>query len=95
MVREVKWTPQAAEDLENIAEYISRDSQFYASSFVSQIYNSASSLNEFAERGRTVPELDDASIKEVFVKEYRIIYKVDKSIVTILTIIHGRRDFPL
>lgn len=27
---EVKWSPEAAEDLELIAEYIARDSEYYA-----------------------------------------------------------------
>lgn len=27
---EVKWSPEAKEDLESIAEYIARDSEFYA-----------------------------------------------------------------
>ena len=33
----VKWSPEATEDLESIAEYIARDSEFYARSVVSKI----------------------------------------------------------
>ncbi len=31
---EVEWSPEAAEDLESIAEYIARDSEFYARAVV-------------------------------------------------------------
>lgn len=30
MADQVKWSPEALEDVESIAEYISRDSEFYA-----------------------------------------------------------------
>jgi len=33
----VKWSPEAVEDLESIAEYIARDSEFYARAVVSKI----------------------------------------------------------
>jgi toxin ParE1/3/4 len=94
MARKVVWTSQSGEDLENIAEYISRDSEYYASSFVTELFNSIQSLNEFPERGRTVPELNDINIKEIFIKEYRVIYRIEEESVMILTIIHGRRNFP-
>ncbi|SRR5690606_10342488 len=94
MAGKVVWTSQAGEDLENIAEYISRDSEYYASSFVTEIYNSIQTLDEFPERGRVVPELNDNNIRELFVKEYRIIYKIEKDRIIVLTIIHGKREFP-
>lgn len=33
----VIWSPEAIEDLESIAEYISRDSEFYARAVVTKI----------------------------------------------------------
>ena len=35
----VVWSPEAIEDLESIAEYISRDSEFYAQAVVAGEYN--------------------------------------------------------
>ncbi len=35
---EVKWSPEASEDLESIAEYIARDSEYYARAVVTEIY---------------------------------------------------------
>lgn len=37
MDKSVRWSPEAIEDLESIAEYIARDSEFYARSVVSEV----------------------------------------------------------
>ena len=37
MVYTIEWSPEALEDLESIAEYIERDSEFYARAVVSKI----------------------------------------------------------
>jgi toxin ParE1/3/4 len=43
-------------------------------------------------RGRVVPEIGDRRIRELIVQSYRLIYKVERSRVAILGIIHGARD---
>jgi len=45
------WTPQALEDLEAIAEFISRDSRKFASIFVENIFNIVEKLIFFPESG--------------------------------------------
>ncbi len=74
MARKVNWAYEAATDLEALAEYIARDSAFYASAFVQEIRDASRSLNEFSERGRIVPELGNPNIRELFVREYRLIF---------------------
>jgi plasmid stabilization system protein ParE len=39
-----------------------------------------------------VPEINDENIREVFVKKYRLIYKIKADYVVILALIHGARD---
>ena len=73
MARKVNWAYKATTDLEALAEYIARDSAFYASAFVQEIRDASRSLNEFSERGRIVPELGNPNIRELFVREYRLI----------------------
>jgi hypothetical protein len=50
------------------------------------------SLSEFSERGHTVPELDNPDIRELFVREYRLIYSIEGSLVVLLGLVHGKRD---
>jgi toxin ParE1/3/4 len=92
MAQKVIWSYEANTDLGALAEYIARDSAFYAVSFVEEVLIASHSLDMFAERGRIVPELGDPNIRELFVKEYRLIYHIEESQVSILGLIHGKRD---
>lgn len=92
MARKVVWSYEATSDLAALAKYIARDSTFYAAAFVQEIINAGRSLSKLSERGRIVPELDNPNFRELFIREYRLIYRVEKSRVVILGIIHGKRD---
>ena len=92
MAQKVIWSHEATIDLEEIAEYIARDSSFYAATFVRGICQASRLLTEFAKRGRVVPELSDSDIRELLVREYRLIYRIEESRVVILAFVHGTRD---
>jgi len=93
MARKVIWADAAVVDLDAAAEYISKDSPSYAASLVLQLLEAARSLENLSERGRTVPEFKQGSIREIFIYSYRLIYRIEKHHVYILAFIHGRRDF--
>ena len=76
MAGAVTWSPEALEDLDAIAEYIARDSAFYASAVVAKIFSSTRVLADFPQAGRIVPEIGDATLRERFVYSYRVIYRV-------------------
>ena len=76
MARTVRWTETAAQDLEEAAAFIGRDSRFYAAALVRETRVAARSLRTFAERGRVVPEIDVPDIREIFIRSYRLIYQV-------------------
>ncbi len=92
MARIVKWTESAINDLEEIAEFIARDSAFYAKTVVSKARKVAKSLRSNAECGRVVPECDSPDIRELFLWRYRLIYQITSDHVYILAFIHGARD---
>jgi plasmid stabilization system protein ParE len=52
---QVRWTPQAADDLDAIAEFIARDSSHFAGLFVADILQTVDRLADFPESGRMVP----------------------------------------
>ena len=68
----------AAERLENIFEYISKDDNIAAYKMIDKIFKKVESLSKFPERGRKVPEANREEIREVFESSYRIIYRVNK-----------------
>ncbi|MEW6379887.1 MAG: type II toxin-antitoxin system RelE/ParE family toxin [bacterium] len=92
MARKVIWSHEATADLKALAEYIARDSSSYAAVFVQEILDASRALNKFSERGRTVPELSNHSIRELLIREYRLIYCVKESQIIVLGLIHGKRD---
>ena len=92
MDRTIKWTESATNDLEEVAEFIARDSRFYATTIVKKARKAARSLRISAERGRVVPESNTSNIRELFLWKYRLIYKVTSHHVFILAFIHGARD---
>lgn len=93
MAKEIIWTVSAYRDLQNIVEFISQDSSYYAMSFYEDVMEKAHILMEFPHRGRIVPELDNPYMREIFIHRYRLIYEISGENVIITTIIHGARDY--
>ena len=88
---EVKWSPEATEDLESIAEYIARDSEYYARAVITEILSVSRSLLEFPGLGRIVPEIGDEHIRERFIYSYRLVYRLEPERILIVAVIHGKR----
>lgn len=88
---EVEWSPEAIEDLEEIAEYIIRDSEYYAQSVVTEMLAVSRDIGEFPFIGRIVPEIGDKNIRERFVYSYRLIYRIESKRILIIAVIHGKR----
>lgn len=88
----VNWTFQALEDLDEIGERLSLNSSKYASYIVDLCFERGNYLKNFPKMGRVVPELGVESIREIIVKNYRIIYSiVGIESVEILTVRHSSR----
>jgi toxin ParE1/3/4 len=94
MAREVTWADSAVDDFADVADYIAKDSEFYAAAVVRELVEAGRSLSLFAERGRIVPEYRHISIRELLVRDYRLVYKVGAGAVHVLRVIHGARHVP-
>jgi toxin ParE1/3/4 len=88
----IKWSPEAVEDLEQIVEYIEKDSEYYATAVVSETLNIVQKIEEYPLSGRKVPEIDDEKIREYLLYSYRIIYQIQEHYILIVAIIHGKRQ---
>ena len=88
---EVRWTPQAADDLEAITNFIAADSPQYAKLFAMDVLLAVERLVSFPNSGRVVPELKDPAIREILFGSYRIVYRVKGDLVEVLTVYHGAR----
>src|SRR5688572_8198587 len=87
---EIRWTNQALDDIENIAEYISKDSIKYAKIQTERFFEATEIIISKPKSGRVVPEVKKTNIRELILGNYRIIYKiVNVKRVDILTIHHS------
>ena len=91
MERELRWSPEASDDLEAISEFIARDSGYYARATVSRVLQTARDVLEHPFLGRVVPEIGHDQVRERFVYSYRLIYEVKEAEILILAVIHGKR----
>ena len=94
MAREVAWTDTASDDLDEVAGYIAKDSEFYAVTVVRELISAARSLTILGGRGRVVREYRDPTIRQLVVRDYRLVYQITDSFIYVLRIIHGARMLP-
>ena len=86
------WTKEALEQLIEIDEFISKDSRERAAKFVDEIIEHAeSTLPNGPYIGRIVPEIDNPDIRELIFKKYRIVYRITKNKIEILTVFEGHK----
>ncbi len=88
----VEWSAYARDDLDDLVQYISRDSAFYAGLFAQRVVLATRRLNVFPESGRVIPEAEDPALREIIVQGYRVMYRLEPDRVLILAVMHGRRD---
>ena len=91
----VLWTEQARADLAGIHKFIARDSPHYATVVVTRLIAATERLAKFPKSGRAVTEFEDAFIREVVHRPYRIVYRlVGANEIHVLTVHHGSQPFP-
>ena len=79
--------------LDAAISYIAEDSLAAAQHMLEHTLEAAASLSILSERGRIVPELGIPTVREVFVRRYRLIYEVRETKIEVLAFLHGARDF--
>jgi len=92
-VTRIVWTFQAVQDVQAIRAYIGRDSPRYAALVAEQIVEAVGRLENFPSSGRVVPELQDETLREVILGNFRIVYRVTGEEVQVLTVFHAARQF--
>ena len=86
MAYKLIWSPVARADLHDIVAFIARNNPDRAMSFG----------QEFPELGRIVPEYRNDNIREIILRPYRIVYRVDRDpkLCQIARVWHSARGIP-
>ena len=88
---QVRWTPQAVDDLEAICLFIARDAPQMAAMFADRVLRATDRLASYPHMGRVVPELGIEAIREIILGSYRVIYRIRQDEVQVVTVHHGAR----
>lgn len=92
----LRWSLQAARDLEEACEYFARDSEPYARLFAQRVMAMLKAMAKDKLPGSMVPEYGREEIRERFLHSYRIIVRVRSSqkVLEVVRIFHGARLLP-
>jgi len=89
---EIIWTKPALGDIEDIKQFIAKDSPYYAEKYTEKIITQTEKLKKFPKIGRILPEEKKENLRELIFGNYRIIYLLAENEIVIIAIAHTRRD---
>jgi plasmid stabilization system protein ParE len=88
------WTARATRDLLAIERFIAKDDPTAAARLRGILRTRAQAAARMPRMGRRVPEQDRDDIREVVVRNYRLIYQVAEKGINVLAIFETHRSFP-
>ena len=96
MAYKLIWSPASRDDLHDIVVFISHDNPERAMTFGYRLISETDKLQAFPEIGRIVPEYRNPIIREIIVRPYRIIYRVnhERKLCEIVRVWHSPRGTP-
>ena len=89
------WSPLAIDRASEIAKYIAQDKPSAAEKWINTVFSKVEQLKSSPEIGRVVPEIGNDQFRELIYGNYRIIYRIEKKQISILTIRHGKQILPI
>ncbi len=89
------WSPLALDKASEIVDYISLDNPSAATRWLNIVFGKVEQLISSPELGRIVPEISDRHFREIIYGNYRIIYHLEPTTISILTIRHGKQILPI
>lgn len=94
MVPEIVWTSEAQKNLKEIADYISRDSEFYAEKTIYLIYQACLRLRDYPEIGMPIPIKSEFTLRRILVKSYRVVYCFHNNKIYIASVYKQAKPLP-
>jgi len=88
------WTDFALRDVERIDDFISQDRPIAAERWVQRLIATGEAAAAAPLAGRILSEKRRADIREVLLRQYRIVYQIRESRIDILTVFESHKLFP-
>jgi len=90
---QLRWTEEAASDLEHIADYLFEHTPERASELVRTVYDAPTALLTFPNRGR-LGKKDGTRELVMSPLPYIIVYAVRSDVIHVVRILHGAQQWP-
>jgi toxin ParE1/3/4 len=90
---ELRWTDEAAADLEHITDYLFQNTPARAAELVRGIYNAPAALLTFPYRGRAGKKEGTRELV-LSLLPYIVVYQISGEVVHIVRILHGAQKWP-
>lgn len=85
----LRWSARAERELYEIGDYIAADDPEAALRWVERLRERARKAASMPNAGRKVPEIPQDDVREVFVRTYRIVYRIEARGILVLTVFEG------
>ncbi len=89
----LRWSRRSQKDLLEIGRYIAKDNRRAASKWLERLRKRARQAAEHPLSGRMVPEHSRPDLREVLLRNYRIVYRVEADRIVVVTVFEGHRLF--
>ncbi|MBW4691292.1 MAG: type II toxin-antitoxin system RelE/ParE family toxin [Lyngbya sp. HA4199-MV5] len=87
-------SPKAVGDLETIVRYLSLSNPDAARKVGQRLLGKTKELSQFPFKGQKVPEFDSPNIRQLILKPYRVVYRVeeDKKRISVARFWHSSQE---
>jgi plasmid stabilization system protein ParE len=85
------WLKEAIDRLADLELFIAQDSPMRAREFRNYLKEKSDIIAQNSYIGRIVPEFADPKIRELLVKNYRIVYRIAEERIEMLMVIEGHQ----
>ena len=87
----IVWSQESLKQLNEIENFIAKDNRNRAVKLISKLIDCSEGIKDYPYKGRVVPEFSIDNIREVFEQSFRIVYKISKEQIEILTVFEGHQ----
>ncbi len=89
----IVWSPLAIQRVKEIGDQVKRNNPIVARKLIGTIFDRVENLGEFPESGAINPEAERKDIRQLVVKNHRVIYRAEDKLIIVLTVRHSRQLF--
>ena len=89
-----RWTKRAQGHLFAVGDYIATDDPVAADRWIAKLSERADRAARVPNAGRNIPEFAREDVREVFVRSYRIMYRIDRRSIVVFCVLEGHQQVP-